>query len=153
MLVDAPPGFCFEVVIDFESYPEWVSDLERIRVLRRNEDERGHLIEFTVAAMGRNTTYILQYSYESDPPKVIWKLREGDLVRRLDGEYKLAPAPGEAGKTLLTYSLTVDLAVSVPGFVKRRAEARILQTALDGFRRRVEDLWRETEHERSSQAC
>ena len=52
----------------------------------------------------------------------------GDLTRRLDGAYELAPS-GD-GATEITYRLVVDLKVPLPGFVKRRAEGRIMGTAL-----------------------
>ena len=150
ILVDAPPEICFDVASDFENYPEWVPDVKKVQVRVRNDQGLGRLISFQVAAMGRSTTYVLDYRYETDPLKMTWRLLEGDLANRLDGEYKFVPAPGEKNRTLLTYTLTVDLAVPVPGFVKRRAEARILHSALDGFRRRVELCQREIEEVRNS---
>ncbi len=150
ILADAPPNICFDVVSDFESYPDWIPDVKQVQVRERNEQGLGRLIAFQVAAMGRSTTYVLEYRYETDPIKVTWRLLEGDLLNRLDGEYKFVPAPGAEGKTLLTYTLTVDLAVPVPGFVKRRAEARILHSALERFRRRVEIRQREIEEVKNS---
>ena len=38
----------------------------------------------------------------------------------------------------MTYTLSVDLAVPMPGLIKRRAEKRIMDTALTGLKRRVE---------------
>ena len=143
ILVDAPPELCYEVICDFESYPEWVRDLKRVEVSERDKGGRARHITFHAMAMGRSTTYVLEYDYESEPLRIVWKLLEGDLVKQLDGEYRFVPAPDEEGKTLLTYSLTVDLVVPVPGYVRRRAEARILQAALEGFRRRVESKQRE----------
>lgn len=143
ILVDAPPELCYEVICDFERYPEWVRDLKRVEVRERDESGRPWHITFYATAMGRSATYVLEYNYESEPLRIVWKLLEGDLVKQLDGEYRFVPAPDEEGKTLLTYSLTVDLVVPVPGYVRRRAEARILQAALDGFRKRVEHRQRE----------
>ena len=51
---------------------------------------------------------------------------EGDIIRKLDGSYELAPVDGDADRTEVTYELEVDLMVPLPGFVKRRAEARII---------------------------
>ncbi len=52
----------------------------------------------------------------------------GDLMRRLDREYEFAPVADDPDSTEVTYYLSVDLVVPLPGFVKRRAEVRILNT-------------------------
>ena len=52
-------------------------------------------------------------------------------MTRLDGEYEFTPIPDDPNSTQVTYYLSVDLVVPLPGFVKRRAEARIMHTALD----------------------
>ena len=96
-----------------------------------DDNGRGGEVEFRAAAMGRSTTYVLRYNYGSNPLRISWRLMRGDLMTRLDGEYEFAPVPGEPDCTEVTYYLVVDLAVPLPGFVKRRAEARIMHTALD----------------------
>ena len=40
----------------------------------------------------------------------------------------------------VVYHLEVDLVVPLPGFVKRRAEAKIIRTALPELKARVESL-------------
>ena len=63
-------------------------------------------------------------------------LEQGDIVRRLDGDYTFEP--DEHGGTEVTYHLVVELAVPLPGFIKRRAESKIMTTALDELKRRCE---------------
>ena len=58
-------------------------------------------------------------------------------MRKLDGSYELAPG-GADGRTLVTYHLAVDLIIPLPGFVKRRAEQKIIHTALRELRAHVE---------------
>ena len=65
-----------------------------------------------------------------------WALEEGDLERELDGAYVLTDA-GE-GATDVAYELAIDLVYPIPGFVKRRAEGRIIKTALGELKARVE---------------
>ena len=50
----------------------------------------------------------------------------GDIQRSIDGVYRFEP-DGDGG-TLVRYDLAIDLVVPLPGFVKRRAEVRILNT-------------------------
>ena len=140
MLVNASPADCFDVVVDFEQYPQWAPDIKEARVLRRDDSGAGGLVAFRAAAMGRSVTYTLKYFYGSNPLRVAWRLAEGDQVRHLEGEYELALSADDDAKTLITYSLAAELTVAVPGFVKRRAESRIMQAALDQLRRRIESV-------------
>lgn len=135
-IIDATPDECFAVVTDFERYPEWATDVKQVTVERRDDDGRGGDVLYRAAAMGRSTTYTLRYYYGSNPLRVAWKLVEGDLTRKLDGEYEFVPVEGD--RTEVVYHLEADLAVPMPGFVKRRAESRIIRTALEDLRRRVE---------------
>ncbi len=148
MLVNASPSDCFDVVVDFEQYPQWAPDIKEARVLRRDGSGAGGLVAFRAAAMGRSVTYTLKYFYGSNPLRVAWRLVEGDQVRHLEGEYELAPSADDEAKTLITYSLAAELAVAVPGFVKRRAESRIMQAALDQLRRRIESASAERQQRR-----
>ena len=78
---------------------------------------------------GAAPLYALRYNYGSNPLRVSWRLMRGDLMTRLDGEYEFAAIPDDPNSTQVTYYLSVDLVVPLPGFVKRRAEARIMHTA------------------------
>jgi hypothetical protein len=88
--------------------------------------------------MGRSTTYILEYDYSEAPTRLSWRLQEGDIQRSLDGSYTFSPVPDDPEATDVEYQLTVDLRVPLPGFVKRRAEGRIMHTALRELKARVE---------------
>jgi ribosome-associated toxin RatA of RatAB toxin-antitoxin module len=138
--IAASPDRCFDAAIDFERYPEWASDVKMARVLSRDGDGRAVDVEFRAAAMGRSTTYTLRYFYGANPLRLAWRLQRGDLTRRLDGEYEFLPVDGDQRTTEVVYHLAVDLSVPLPGFVKRRAEARIVRTALDDFTAYVQSL-------------
>jgi len=126
-----------EVLLDFETYPTWARDLKGVTVESVDPDERGSEVTFRAAAMGRSTSYTLRYQYEDDPSRISWELVRGDIMRRLDGSYLLEPVDGTE-RTRVTYHLAVDLVVPLPGFVKRRAESKIIHTALRELRAHVE---------------
>ena len=71
---------------------------------------------------------------------------EGDLTSRLEGAYLFEPrttaADGPAC-TDVTFELLVDLAVPLPGYVKRRAEDKIVEAAMDRFTDRVVAMQRQ----------
>ena len=86
---------------------------------------RASRVEFRASALGRSTHYTLGYSYGDAPLTIQWKLVDGDIMRTLDGDYMFEPVNNG---TLVTYDLSIDLVIPLPGFVKRRAENRILHT-------------------------
>lgn len=126
------------VLVDFERYPTWARDLKEVEVLERDAEGRGVEVRYRAAAMGRSTTYTLRYDHDEAPRRLPWKLVRGDIMRRLDGEYRLEPAGENGNRTRVVYDLTVELVVPLPGFVKRRAEHKIVHTALDELRTHVE---------------
>jgi ribosome-associated toxin RatA of RatAB toxin-antitoxin module len=136
MEVGAPPARCWEVLLDFERYPEWAGDLKRVEVLERDGAGRGTRVAFRAAAMGRSTNYTLAYDYSDEPRVLAGVLERGDLMRKLDGSYVFEPVDDD--RTHVTYHLEADLIVPLPGFVKRRAEGRIMGTALRELKSRVE---------------
>jgi uncharacterized membrane protein len=137
--INASVEQCFRTLVDFETYPEWAGDLKQATVVSYDDEERPLVVEYRAAAMGRSTTYQLQYSYEGAPNRLGWELLSGDLERELDGHYELHPG-AEPDTTDVVYELAVDLIVPIPGFVKRRAEARIIKTALSELKARVEGV-------------
>ena len=129
---------CIAVALDFERYPSWAPDVKEATVLERDALGRGVKVAFRAAAMGRSASYVLAYNYGEDNRVISWSLLEGDIMRVLDGTYVFAPA-GD-GTTDITYHLTVELVVPIPGFVRRRAEGKIVGTALRELKHRVESL-------------
>jgi ribosome-associated toxin RatA of RatAB toxin-antitoxin module len=134
--IDSPPGEVFAVAVDIDRYPEWARDVKEAEVLERDAEGRPLRVRFRAAAMGHSARYVLRYDYGDAPLRMGWVLDQGDIVRRLDGEYVFEPVDG--GRTEVTYRLAVDLAVPLPGFIKRRAESKIMTTALDELKRRCE---------------
>jgi hypothetical protein len=138
VVINASVQACFDALVDFERYPEWAGDLKQAVVVERDAEGRAEVVEFRAAAMGRSTTYRLRYDYEGAPRRLAWVLDSGDLERELDGAYHLREAEGSPDATEVVYELSVDLVLPIPGFVKRRAEARILKIALVDLKALIE---------------
>lgn len=134
--IDAGVQDCLAVVLDFEHYPQWVADISGAAVTEKDDADRGLSVRYRAEAFGRGTSYTLAYDYEDLPVEMRWSLLEGDIMRTCDGTYRFEAVGDEA--TMVTYELEIDLAVPLPGFVKRRAEERIVSTALRELKRRVE---------------
>lgn len=134
--IDASPDAVMAVLLDFDSYLEWAKDLKEVEVLETDDRGRATSVRFRAAAMGRSTSYTLAYDH-SDPNRLAWVLTRGDLTKKLDGHYEVRPT---AAGTEVTYELEVALALPIPGFIKRRSQGRIMDTALDVLKARVESL-------------
>ena len=137
LIMRATPEQCIAVVTDFERYPEWAADIKEVEVEGRDDEGRGTSVRYRTAAMGQSARYTLAYDYSDAPHSMAWKLTEGNIMRVLDGSYTFDASDGG---TLVTYHLEVELLIPMPGFVKRRAEAKIMGTALRELKRRVESI-------------
>jgi ribosome-associated toxin RatA of RatAB toxin-antitoxin module len=135
MMVRAAPTRIYDVVTDFERYPEWAADIKAVEVVERDQDGRAAEVAYRAAAFGRSTSYTLRYDYANAPEQLSWVLVKGDLTSKLDGEYNFEPTGDD---TEVVYHLAAELKVPIPGFVKRRAQARIMSTALRNLKARVE---------------
>lgn len=129
--IEAPLASIWEVLTDFERYPDWARDLKAVDVVERDDEGRATVVHYRAAGMGRSTSYTLRYQWDDAPNRLPWELVEGDIMRVLDGAYEFAERDGG---TDVTYHLRVELVIPLPGFVKRRAEARIVSTALRDLR-------------------
>ena len=136
ILIEAAPEDVMEVIADFPAYPDW-SDVESAEVVEEGEDGRGAAVAFEVSQMGFTASYTLVYDYKPDDAGVSWTTREAEgAVKDVRGEYVLEEADGG---TKVTYRLAVELGVPVPGLLKRRGEKRVVNAALEGLKRRVEE--------------
>ena len=135
MIIRASPEQCFEILSDFDRYPEWSSDIKAVNVVDRDDLGRPTRVAFRAGAFGRSTSLTLAYDYSLAPERLSWIQEDGDLTRRYEGSYLFEAAGDE---TEVTYRLTVELKVPLPGFIKRRAEGRIVGGALRELKARAE---------------
>jgi uncharacterized membrane protein len=134
--VEAPADRCWDVAIDFESYPEWARDVRSASVLETDAEGRGTKVEYRAAALGKSVRYVLAYDYADAPDAFSWHLVEGDMVKRLDGRYRFETEGPTS--TRVHYELAVDVSVPLPGILKRRAAGLIMGSALKELKKQVE---------------
>ncbi len=132
--IDAPPAEVMAVIADFPAYPSWVAAAKRVEVLGTGADGRASRVHFVLDAGAVKDDYVLDYTWEGDR-RVTWTLVEGQMQKRQDGSYTLVET---AGRTEVTYSITIDLSIPMLGMIKRKAEKVILDTALKELKKRVE---------------
>jgi ribosome-associated toxin RatA of RatAB toxin-antitoxin module len=124
------------VIADFPAYPGWAEGITAADVVSTTEDGRAEQVRITLEAGPIKDTYVLAYDWVGDDA-VHWNLAEaGAMLTGMTGAYRLAPADGSS--TEVTYELAVDVRIPMIGMVRRKAEKRIIETALRGLKRRVE---------------
>ncbi len=124
--IAAAPERVWSIATEFDRYPEWAKDVKDVIVRVRDEDGRPVEVEYRASALGRSTHYTLSYDYAEAPAVLSWRMLRGDIMRTIDGAYHFTPSSD--GGTEVRYDLAIELVVPLPGFVKRRAEVRILNT-------------------------
>lgn len=125
--VAAPPTRCYDVASTFEHYPEWARDVKEVTVLERDDAGRGTRVEYRVAGLGQSVRYVLAYDYADAPASFSWRLVESDKLRSLDGRYGFE---AQGDETRVAYDLAIDVAIPLPGLIKRQAARMIVATAL-----------------------
>ena len=133
--VEADPGTVMDVIADIDAYPEWIDEYKEAEVLDVDDAGNPQQARLVLDATVLRDTMVLEYEWPADRASVRWWLVSSSLLRALDGQYRLAP---KGSGTDVTYELSVDLMIPMIGLLKRKAEKRLIETALKDLKRRVE---------------
>jgi ribosome-associated toxin RatA of RatAB toxin-antitoxin module len=137
--IAANPGEVLDVIADFQSYPEWATEVKAVTVLTEEGDGWADQVEFTLDAGAIKDTYVLDYDWDvknNGTGVVSWSLVEANVLKAMNGSYTLT-ARGK-DQTTVTYRLAVDVKIPMLGMLKRKAEKVIIDTALKELKKRVE---------------
>ncbi|MEZ7004263.1 SRPBCC family protein [Streptomyces sp. AD55] len=134
--IEAAPADVMEVIADFARYPDWTGEVKEAEVLATGADGRAEQVRLVMDAGAIKDDQTLGYTW-TGPYEVSWTLVKSQMLRSLDGSYRLQPS----GKgTEVTYRLTVDVKIPMLGMIKRKAEKVIIDRALAGLKKRVESV-------------
>ncbi|MFN2543307.1 MAG: SRPBCC family protein [Actinomycetota bacterium] len=135
--IDAPAGDIMEVLIDFESYPEW-TDVKSTKIVNTDSEGRPTAVAYEVSQFGITAKYTLSYDYTPDDGGMTWTTKsvEEGPIKDISGEYVLEEL--DEDETEVTYRMTLELKTKLPGLLMKRGEKMIIKNALDGLKKRVE---------------
>lgn len=131
--INAEPKAIMEVIADFPAYPQWAG-VERTEVLEPGEGARARRVRLWVDARIVKDEYVLAYEWDDDR-MVSWSLVEGKQQSLQQGTYELRDL---GGRTEVTYNLTLEMKVKLPGLIRKTAQSTIMDRALRGLKKRVE---------------
>ncbi len=137
IVIDADPARIMGVIADFEHYPIWAESVRSAEIVEPGEDGRARRVAFRLDAGIVRDQFELAYVWQADA-KVEWELVHGQMMRAQNGSYVIEAE--QPGRSRVTYSLTVELAVPMLGLLKRKAERVVMSTALAELKKRVESL-------------
>ncbi len=133
IVIDASPERVVAVISALEEYPSWTEGMQSVSVNAR--DARGRALEatFVVSSGPINDTVTLAYTWHES--SLSWQLVRGSTLTKLDGSYAWQQV---GNHTEVTYQLSVDLTIGLPGIFRRAAEKQIVSAALQGLKKKVE---------------
>ncbi|MCP9946141.1 SRPBCC family protein [Streptomyces somaliensis] len=134
--IEAAPAEVMAVIADFARYPAWTGEVKEAEVLSRDAAGRAERVRLLLDAGAIRDDHTLAYTWTGDH-EVSWTLVKSQMLRDLDGSYRLVPLDG-GRRTEVTYRLTVDVKIPMLGMIKRKAEKVIIDRALAGLKKRVE---------------
>lgn len=133
--IDAPPRACFDALTDFERLPEWQRAVREVRVLERDEQGRGTVVEYAVDAKFKTVRYRLRQIYE-EPHRLASEYLGGDF-RDFSGEWRFQPLDG-GGRTHAELDLRIDPGRFVPGPLRGAIADAVMRRALRDLKAYVE---------------
>jgi ribosome-associated toxin RatA of RatAB toxin-antitoxin module len=135
--INASAADVMAVIEDFEAYPQW-NDITSSEVVARDPTGRASEVEMRVKApLIGDVRYVLQYTYRPSNAGVSWTTKEIEGgIRDITGEYELEELDAE--ETKVTYRMSIDLKMKVPGFLRKQGERQVVDGALKGLKKRVE---------------
>lgn len=132
IVIHAPRSRVFEVITDYESYPEFLPDMKVVTVESR---------EGNVAVVSFELELVMRVSYtlrltESPPHKIRWSLERAKMITENEGGWDLTETP--EGHTHARYGLEIKLRGLIPKSVSTRLLGQTLPQTLERFKARAE---------------
>lgn len=134
IVIDAPMDTVFDVITDYERYPEFLPETQDVQLVSR--DNSGAVVRFELDLVMR-VAYTLRL-VEQRPERVSWTLEEAKVMAENNGGWRLEAA-GE-GRTKATYGLEVKLRGLIPKSVSTRLMGTTLPQTLERFKARAESM-------------
>ena len=132
--IAATPQECFDALTDFERLPEWQGAVKEARVLERDAQGRGTVVEYAVDAGLKTVRYRLRQIH--DPPHRLASEYLGGDFRDFAGEWRFKPLG--TGATRVELDLRIDPGRFVPGPLRRAIADAVMRRALRDLKQRLE---------------
>lgn len=144
--IEASPDEVLAVIGDIESYPKWTA-FTKAAVLETDASGRPALVEFSFDMGAFKDEQTMRYEWpgggggggDLTDQVVQWQLVTSNLLKSLNGSYRISTQEGDK-QSRVVYELMMDLSMPLISAMRKRAEKMIVETALEGLKKRVESL-------------
>jgi ribosome-associated toxin RatA of RatAB toxin-antitoxin module len=133
-IIEASAQACFDALTDFERLHEWQGAVRRARVLERDANGRGTIVEYEVDARFKTVRYRLRQIYD-EPRRLASEYLGGDF-RDFGGEWRFEPT-GD-GRTRVELDLRIDPGRFVPSLLRNAIADAVMRRALSDLQAYVE---------------
>jgi ribosome-associated toxin RatA of RatAB toxin-antitoxin module len=133
IVVNAPQEKVFDIIINYDRYPEWLTEVKKIHTSDRkgNEVKVHYEVDFKI----KTIRYTI-LAREERPQRMSWSFVEGEVMKDNKGSWVLEPE-GE-GRTKVTYSVEVAVGPLVPKSILNTLVDQSLPKMLEAVKRRAE---------------
>jgi ribosome-associated toxin RatA of RatAB toxin-antitoxin module len=135
VVIEATPAEILDVIADVESTPDWSPQYQSAEILETGDDGRPRLVKMKVKTAGVTDEQVIEYTWTDHD--VRWTLVSANALKSQDASYTMTP---DGDKTKVTFDITIDLSIPMPGFVLKRAMKGGVETATEGLRKQVMKL-------------
>src|SRR3954447_5002357 len=136
--IAAPREACYAALTDYEALPSGQGAVKAGRVLERDAQGRGAVVEYEVDARVKTVRYRLRQIY--DEPSRLGSAYLGGDFRDFSGEWRFTPR--DDGGTHVELDLRIDPGRFVPGPVRSLIADAVMRRAMEDLRRHVEGATR-----------
>ena len=130
--IKATPKKCYKVITDFESYPEFLSNVAAVAVAKKKANSCE--VTYTIKVI-KDIHYTLKMKGTPDK-KIQWSFVDGDYMKKNEGYWELEEI--KKGVTQATYNIDVKFGLLVPSSVTKKLVGSSLPTMLKEFKKRIE---------------
>jgi coenzyme Q-binding protein COQ10 len=133
IVINAPQEKVFDIIINYDRYPEWLTEVKKIRTSDRkgNEVKIHYEVDFKI----KTIRYTI-LAREERPQRMSWSFVEGEVMKDNKGSWMLEPE-GE-GRTKVTYSVEVTVGPLVPKSILNALVDQSLPKMLEAVKRQAE---------------
>jgi ribosome-associated toxin RatA of RatAB toxin-antitoxin module len=132
--IRATPQACFDALTDYDRLPQWQGAVRQARVLERDAQGRGTIVEYEVDARVKRVRYRLRQLYDQ-PVRLGSEYLGGDF-RSFAGEWRFEALDDRS--TRVELDLRIDPGRLVPGLVRAAISDAVMRRALTDLQRHLE---------------
>jgi ribosome-associated toxin RatA of RatAB toxin-antitoxin module len=137
VVVNTPLERFYDLVVDYERYPEFVPGIQGCRILKDGPEKH---VEYRLDLGIKRITYVLRME-ERRPTHVAWSLVSGEMMKVSNGAWELSAADGGT-RALYTVEIQISRPPLVPQAIVDRVSDELtkiqLPKTLDAFKARAE---------------